>query len=172
MTWFLPRKKPEAAPLERALEDAGDPENAERVRPLSPDRLLRVVAEVTETEPSSDTDGSVTVRWRGLGFRFCLSPAANWLGVSSVWDPPKTVSDLPPGGAVSALQEAANEWNRLYLQPTAYPARFGQAWKLVFHYSHFVGSGVTDAQITAAARRCGDVNFQARDTIVSLLPPI
>lgn len=143
------------------------------VKPLSVERLVRVVEEVTGVVPSGERlEDAIIVRWNDVSFRFCLSPEAKWLGVTSTWDPPETFVGIHCRSLGAALQEAANEWNRLYLQPTAYPMNFGASWKIVFHYSYFLGIGVTDAQVRAATRRCGDVNFQARDTIASLLPPI
>ncbi|WP_350257588.1 YbjN domain-containing protein [Scrofimicrobium sp. R131] len=135
------------------------------VRPLT---MARVAELIRAEGYSCEDDGEGEVRgiWNEVGFRFFLSPDDTWLGISTVWEAP----DDFPVGMHSALQEASNDWNRQFLQPTAYPSTDED--KIVFFYSVFVDAGLSDQQFSQMLDRALDVNLQAHRTIASLLPPV
>lgn len=119
-----------------------------------------------------EEDNIVGGTWNDVAFRFILSEAEVWLRASSAWNPPAEVLDLDSSRTIMVLQETANEWNRQYLQPTAYPSEGDEGWQIIFDQAIYVEKGMTDEQIGAALDRTLDVSLQAQDTVGNLLPPV
>lgn len=144
----------------------------EKIAPFTMERLVKVIEDNDYSCALDDDKNTVAASWNDLPFRFHLSESSNWLGISTLWEPPEALTVLEESRVVAALQDAANEWNRHYLQPTGYPMEMDDAWVIVFHQSVFVDEGVNDEQIAMALRISISVNLEARDTIESLLPPV
>lgn len=171
MNWFFPREQPSHIPPSIPPQRLRIEGSAPAATRFSIERLATLIETSGFSCQIEDVGTGIDALWNNLPFRFCLSESDRWLGISTVWEAPSFLSQQTNARVRNVLQVAANEWNRHYLQPTAYPAQSGGKWTIVFHLSIFVGAGVSDAQMKTSLYRALDVNFQARETIVTLLPP-
>ena len=130
------------------------------------DRVLKFLGYRCWYDPDERLIGGL---WNEVEFYFDLSECSAWLGISSNWDAGPNAS---PGGPDDLdLQELSNEWNRRFLQPTAYPAAAGGVCSAItLHYTAFVGAGISDAQLKECVHRALDVSLQAHAQLVTLLP--
>lgn len=137
---------------------------------------LARVAESLRAEGYSctyDEDANhVTGIWNEIPFRFAASDATIWYRTSTTWDCPDRLLDMGESQLGNILQEISNEWNRLHLQPTAYPFRLDEKPTIMLDCTVFVGEGTTDKQIAYCTNRALDVHLQAHETLPSLIPPL
>lgn len=106
--------------------------------------------------------------WNDVAFYFNLSECKQWLGISSNWD---LASRYDSEMSDVSLQELCNEWNRRYLQPTAYPsAASSRCRSVTLHYSAFVGAGISDAQLDECVHRALDVSLQGHSQLGYVFP--
>ncbi len=137
------------------------------VSPFTLEHLYRVITDAGYTCEYDVAEPLVHGFWNDLEFYFTVSPCASWLGISSIWEPSP---DLPAEIGSFCLQEVCNEWNRLYLQPAAYPSAPEQMTNTItLHYSAFVGAGASDAQLLACLHRALDVSLQAHHQLQQIV---
>lgn len=110
--------------------------------------------------------------WNEIYFRFSAAEDSQWLLIQTKWEAPEEVGHIDPKQARSLLQNASNEWNRQYLQPTAHPVNDADVWKVFLDLAVFFGEPCTDKQIEVAIDRAIDVHLQAHETLPNLLAPI
>lgn len=142
---------------------------SEVVAPFSVPRLESVIARDGYSCYRDPDAGVVVGTWNDVEFRFLSREERPWLRIVSAWDAPALGG---PERSFMALQDASNEWNRMYLQPTAYPDQSGGRWHILFEQILFVDEGVSDRQIHLMLDRALNVGLQAHDEIPNLLPPL
>lgn len=142
---------------------------SEVVAPFTVERLQSVIARDGYTSSRDDTDGMVVGTWNDVQFRFLSREERPWLRIVSAWEAPALGG---PERSFMALQDASNEWNRMYLQPTAYPDQSAGRWRILFEQILFVDEGVSDKQLHLMLDRALNVGLQAHDEIPNLLPPL
>ena len=116
-------------------------------------------------------EGWIRAAWGEARITFSLSDDGFWWRSVSHWRCPDWLQDSSADTQWALLKQAANEWNRNYLEPPAYPVQTGAEWTLELYQSVFIGAGLSDQQASLQLRRTIANQVQAHKTVPSLLPP-
>ncbi len=152
--------------------DHGGSDPTAWVRPLS---LLRIERKIQSLGFKCEIDmetASVDGVWNGVPVSFVYDPGnEDWLRVRSRWHLPDEYMVLDAERAEQAAMEAANEWNRQYLQPTAYGAARQSGVSVDLDFVAFVRHGMSERQLGEVIDRALQTTLQANSTLPVLLPP-
>jgi len=121
---------------------------------------------------SDEETGALHGSWNDIPFRFASLEENQWLMVQTRWEVPDEVRILDSSRAVLVIQDAANEWNRQYLQPTGYPISVDGTWLIQLDMAVFFATPCTDEQVHLAIDRALEVHLQAHEVMGGLFSPI
>lgn len=127
---------------------------------------------VGETADAEGIADGVEGVWNNVKISFNLGDGNVWLAMVSHWDPPTEVNSLTSNEQVLLLQEAANDWNRQYLQPVASPHRGNGKVSIRLDYVVYISAGISKRQLRKHVMRGIGVILQAHETLPKLFPPI
>lgn len=119
-----------------------------------------------------DEEESLSGTWNEVLFRFSSSEEDQWLMVQTRWLAPDELENAEDEIAGMTLQNTANEWNRQFLQPTAYPFPTDDGWVVQLDMAVFFDAPCSDLQIDAALDRAIEVHLQAHEKLPQMLSPV
>lgn len=161
------------APDDAALEVGEEWKiDQDEVRPLSLVRIKEALTILGYRSALVEEKHAVEGMWNQLRVSFIYAPNNHWLRVRTRWNPPPDLKLKIDRQTEMMLMEAANEWNRQYLQPTAFAVRSKTGLAIDFDYLYFVRPGITTRQLLAALDRSLHTSLQAQTTVGKLLPPL